>query len=564
MEVVLPFIALGGMYIISNRNSRNRESFESTPANAGDVPLLKSEITDQNEEKYEISKYKDPNQTTDTFFNSKQYVPRESFQSLNGSTINSDDFVHNNMVPFFGAKLKGNTYDLSSNEAKLDAMTGNGSLMQNKSEQAPLFKPNDNMHFQHGAPNMNDFYQSRMNVGLKMSNTKPWKEERVGPGINAGFSSEGCDGYNSVLQHRETYMPKDVDQLRVATNPKCSFELRGHEGPAISRIQERGQMGKMEKHLPDKFYENDPSMWMTTTGSEKAPTSRPIHINKVENRTTTTREYEGNARGNMGVNYSKDTYTPSDRIQNSQVQYTPAGNGFKGNPVGKGAYERQLNNRNANCNKNEYGIMGSTIGAVISPLIDVLKPSRKENVIGNIRVHGDVQSHVANSYIANQSEMRITNRHMNPHSLNHYNIQNQGTGAYEVSEHAAVPNQRDDTSIYYTGNSGNSQGVMTYDAAYNQTNNPFKEATTYNRIPQGNAQMYNHSTGNVCIVKNDKDRENNRMFANGSNISALPPSKSALGVSDQPKQFENVNRIEPDLLQAFKDNPYTQSLDSVA
>lgn len=33
----------------------------------------------------------------------------------------------------------------------------------------------------------------------------------------------------------------------------------------------------------------------------------------------------------MGVNYSKDTYTPSDRIQNSQVQYTPAGNGFKGN-----------------------------------------------------------------------------------------------------------------------------------------------------------------------------------------------------------------------------------------
>ena len=59
----------------------------------------------------------------------------------------------------------------------------------------------------------------------------------------------------------------------------------------------------MKKHLPDKFYENDPSMWMTTTGSEKAPTSRPIHINKVENRSTTTREYEGNARGNMGVNH---------------------------------------------------------------------------------------------------------------------------------------------------------------------------------------------------------------------------------------------------------------------
>ena len=208
--------------------------------------------------------------------------------------------------------------------------------------------------------------------------------------------------------------------------------------------------------------------------------------------------------------------------------------------------------------------MGSTIGAVISPLIDVLRPSRKENVIGNIRVHGDVQSHVANSYVANQSEMRITNRHMNPHSLNHYNIQNQGTGAYEVSEHAAVPNQRDHTSIYYAGNSRNSQGVMTYDAAYNQTKNPFKEATTYNRIPQGNAQTYDHSPGNLCIVKNDEDRENNRMFENGSNISALPPSKCIMGVSDQPKQFENVKRFEPDLLQAFKEDPYTQSLDGVA
>ena len=563
MEVVLPFVALGGMYIISNRSSRNRETFESKPATAGDIPLLKSEITDADAEKYNIQQYENPNQTTDTFFNTKQYVPRQSFQSLNGDTIESDKFTHNNMVPFFGAKLKGNTYDIKSNEARLDAMTGSGSLMQNKSEQAPMFKPGDNMHHTHGAPNMNDFYQSRMNVGLKMSNAKPWKEERVGPALNGGFSNDGADGYNSALQHRETYMPKTVDDLRVVTNPKCSFDLKGHEGPAMSKIKERGQMGTMEKHLPDRFYENDPSMWMTTTGAEKAQTSRPIHINKVENRSTTTREYEGVAHGNMGVNYSKDTYTPNDRIQNSQVQYTPASNGFKGNPIGKGSYERQLNNRNANCNNNGYGIMGGAIGAVISPLIDVLKPSKKENVIGNIRIHGDVQSHVPNSYLSNQKEMKITNRHMNPHSLNHYNVQGQGNGAYEVSEHVSVPNQRDDTSVYYVGTSGNSQGLMTYDAAYNQTNNPFKETTTYNRIPHGSTQMYNKVQGDYCVVKNDKDRENNRMFVKSTNYQ-LPPSKCIIGQSDQPKQFETPNRIDTDLLQAFKANPYTQSLDSVA
>ena len=37
MEVVLPFVALGGMYIISNRSSRNRETFESKAETPLDV-----------------------------------------------------------------------------------------------------------------------------------------------------------------------------------------------------------------------------------------------------------------------------------------------------------------------------------------------------------------------------------------------------------------------------------------------------------------------------------------------------------------------------------------------
>ena len=42
------------------------------------------------------------------------------------------------------------------------------------------------MNWVNGAPNNNDYLQSRMrsNITSKMNNTKPWEEIRVGPGLD--------------------------------------------------------------------------------------------------------------------------------------------------------------------------------------------------------------------------------------------------------------------------------------------------------------------------------------------------------------------------------------------
>ena len=40
---------------------------------------------------------------------------------------------------------------------------------------------------------------------------------------------------------------KTVDQLRTETNPKLTFGLEGHQGPAQSVIKNLGIQGKMEK-----------------------------------------------------------------------------------------------------------------------------------------------------------------------------------------------------------------------------------------------------------------------------------------------------------------------------
>lgn len=567
MEIVLPFVALGGMYIISNRTN---ESFTGSAEEEIFHPqgLLKDEVVHaENEDLVNNTLEETHEQTTDDFFDPNNYLVGD-YDSLNGEKINKDNFKHNNMVPFFGGRIKGNYDNYKHSESVLDHMTGTGSQMKSKTESAPLFTPSENMNYAHGAPNMNDFYQSRVNPSMNMANVKPWQEERVAPGLNQGFTSKGGNGFNSALDERETYMPRNVDDLRVATNPKQSYSLSGHEGPLSAPIKERGQFGVMEKHLPDRYFESGEERWFTTTGIEKKQTARSEHLYKEENRETTTCEYEGTAKGKAHINYSKTTYTPSDRVSLGSKQFTPASapQYGVGNPNGHNNYLMQKNNRNANDNTNGFGIVGSTLGAVISPLIDVLRPSRKENVVGNIRVHGEVQQTNPKGYINNQKEIRTTNRQMHPETLPHHNFQNQGDGGYELSKPTIVPTARNDTSVFYAGvMGGTNESVSTYESAYeNQIHNDKKEATTYSRVAIGNANSFVQLPQEHAIAKQEKDRENNRMFVPTTNPTHLPPSTETCGLTNAPQLVEENTRIEPNLLEAFKKNPYTHSLNSVA
>ena len=52
----------------------------------------------------------------------------ENKKLMSGQTFKADEFTHNNMVPFFGAKLRGRGPDLNQSESILDNMAGTGSL----------------------------------------------------------------------------------------------------------------------------------------------------------------------------------------------------------------------------------------------------------------------------------------------------------------------------------------------------------------------------------------------------------------------------------------------------
>ena len=149
------------------------------------------------------------------------------------------------------------------------------------------------------------------------------------------------------------------------------------------------------------------------------------------------------------------------------------------------------------------------------------------------------------------------------------NVQYQSANAYLVSQQQPVSLQRDTTTVSHTGTAGSSgfSAATSYEAEYKQRNNVNK--TQELRPNQGGTQIFNQKD-NISIHKRDGDRDNNRWWVPSSSDTAGFTARGATETLDRMKVSEtydkniNTERIQPDILSAFKSNPYTQSLSSWA
>jgi len=592
-ELAVPLIALGSMYVISKQKDTksNNEGYTNMQSTKNPLPGINppnpiknfptsEEITRENN----VSAYIKPNQHTDKYSNptqngaSRNDLPGPNY-SLTGKEIDKSNFKHNNMAPFFGAKIRGATADSTVHESILDNMQGTGSQFFSKKEQAPLFNPQEGYQFANGAPNVSDFIQSRVNPSMKMANVKPWEEQRIGPGLNKGFTNDGSAGFNSGMEARDLWTDRTVDELRVATNPKMTFELQGHEGPGthfIKNAPSSQTQGKVEKHLPEKYFASGPERWMTTTGLEKAQTARGIEVLHDVNRTNTTAEYYG-TRANQGEGmYVDQAHQPSRRQALPQKAFAPATCPGTACPTtgdyGIQSFSTVSNNRSTTRQNTTMGPIGGIIKAIVSPVVDFIRPTRKEDVVDNMRISGNPAAPVTNGQIYNPADRtKTTIREMTEADLdcNHLNVQQQNASAYLVSKHQPVHLQRDTTTKSHTGVAGpNGLGsTKSYEAEYRQRNNVNKTQEIHPN--QGGTQMFNQ-VENISIHKRDGDRDNNRWWVPSSGGTAGITARGVVENLDRVKvtqgydQNMNNDRIAPELLNAFKNNPYTQSLTSWA
>lgn len=594
MEIAIPGIALGLLYIASNQK-KDKENF------SGHSKLPNANVPDTNYPDFYDNKNPDLDQTaeltvnnrydnaggayTDKYFNpnigqSNAFASKDKdivYRSLTGDKVSSDYFSHNNMVPFFGSNSHGQLIDSNATEGLLDSYSGSGSQSISKRESAPLFSPNENMQWAYGAPNQNDFYQSRVNPSNRMANVKPFAEEQVAPGLGLGYGTQGAGGYNSGMLARELWLDKDADQLRVANKPKATgLSLLGHEGPAdsfIKQIATQEQMGIMEKNRPETSYawdtrnaDGDIGRLMPGSNSDKGYTLRSIPVERHVNRPETAISYQGIAGAANEAPYVTGEYMPTHMQQLGEIPLGVAnanGRGYANDSdyeiKAKMAYP---NNRTVNKQDNYFGIVGGGIGAVVAPLLDILRPNRKSNVIGTLRPYQNPSSTVKQSYLFNPADRPSTTiRETTEQGKGHLNMNAQQTGGYQVTDHQASYTNRNEVGNFgYVGGSSagpNNRQMTSYEANYNQRNNDLKSSTIQGHMVQGNMKLLN-SDINMRQIDRDSMLKNERAVV-GSMPNQIPDLTSMGQRSGNTNRlYSNINmdRNTSDITKMLKSNPY--------
>ena len=428
--------------------------------------------------------------------------------SLTGEPIDPKKFVHNNMVPFFGGSIKQNMD--GNNRTKLESFTGAIENYQEKKEIAPLFKPQCNISNPYGTQSLGGFQNDRYVVGNKRSNVTPIEKVYVGPGLNQGYTSHPTGGFQQS-DTRDYVLPKTTNESRVKTNPKLTYHGRIISGEKISKP---GKMGEMQKNLPNRFYEETPDMYFTTTGAVIASKQRPNVVMKDVNRPRTEKKKRvGPAAPTSGTNVKIRS-----KVQKShRKQFCGPGYGApnaEGNWVdqkhsyGKDNIKLRRTIRQKTSNNKHVGNVQTTESQG-NQYRNCQKPRRtkKTNVVGNYRWTGNVQGPHNRSTVYDPNDIART-------TIKETNIDNNRTGNMEGFTKNTVydPNDIARTTIKETNIDNNRTGNV----------NSYKKGLTYDpndilRTTMKETAMAGDLMGNVNKQSNGEGYKIKEMEAVNTN-----------------------------------------------
>jgi hypothetical protein len=263
---------------------------------------------------------------------------------------------------------------------------------------------------------------------------------------------------------------------------------------------------------------------------------------------------------------------PSKHIDLGAVPITPAyrTNAGGANEGDFGNKSRMIyqNNRSANQQDTYFGAFGGAIGAVVAPLLDALRPSRRENAVGSLRPYQNPSSTVSNSYVFNPADRPATTiKETTEDGKGHLFIdRNQSSDAYRVTGNQPIINNRMTQSdfFYAGGGSAGERGRQprTYDAEYRQRNNDVKSSTLASFTPAGNMGLF---SGDINMTSVPKDNWQANRRALDPTMPSQSPSIGNMGRQASGPQSTTFNsniqldRTNPDLLSQLKGNPFAIS-----
>jgi hypothetical protein len=314
---------------------------------------------------------------------SKSTQPTLIESPLTGLKIPVEEFTHNNMLPFFGSRV---TQNMNHDTASLNMDRLNGGvnrLAEPKKEIAPMFEPQMNVGNVNGMNGQVDLMKDRIVAPKARNNEFPIAKQNVGPGIgNFGWKPQ-ADVY---LKSREHVMPKTVDELRAASNPKST----GYEGRVVAgqEKRERGCFSRFGKNRPRTTVRRKHEDNLVTTGAFLKQRRRPDVVEaKPTKRPSTHVAYTGPAMQAQGKGATSRVYpsrAPSKRTLRGP-QFNPSGLTAEGRGStfdhGRGSIMVYANERDVTGKRTHQSNVTSIIKALVAPVQDVFRTSKKEFMV---------------------------------------------------------------------------------------------------------------------------------------------------------------------------------------
>jgi len=213
-----------------------------------------------------------------------------------------------------------------------------------------------------------------------------------------------------------------------------------------------------------------------------------------------------------------------------------------------------------------FGNVGGLISNLVDPIVKGVRHTKKTNCITNPNVSGNVNSGIVKPTVYNPNE-RVSTTHREMYeeklSMNHLNVQKQDSTAYMNTRPLLNSTQRNSVNTNQSGPAQSSTyATKNYQAEYNQKNKT--RVTACDVQNHGNMNLFNNK---MNVFETNKELCNSRQNSiyNPQRSNYSNPIEQLGTFTNMPQEYPNQSKdnMDSSLLNAFKQNPYTQSLQSV-
>ena len=466
----------------------------------------------------------------------KQLEPKhkQMVEGMHGSHLTTDQFMTNDqgirMAPYFSGE--GPAAVKLEDPMRLRQLQGGAQneFYKNKRETNLNLPPQRNVGNVHGMQDTGHAMdQDRYIPGMYKTDELPFEQEKI-----SHISQRS--GVNRDIG--EIYAQRNsVDNMRALSNQKVSFGTKVLAGKGID---ERGKEGQVFKHLPDRDYEQNPDQWLVTTGAIDAAELRPAQIIPDTNRQFLNRQEMGPAAPNGYTAEEKRPMfkkTDKQQLASDTVRNAYGTEIFIDSDHQQSSYKMYPNEREVTEDRTYEGNVSSLVPGETTQLQDTIKTTLKETTISPANPNGFTQT------VTTFPEERLQDKPK--------------TGKKETVLFEHIGNGR-----------GSTLQEMAQDQYFRADLNPNKEIISQGRAPTTESVKLANGmdTINMDIQKIEDDYFNHRINGVTHVFQEIPTDNTCKYTRDKDTlNNEKIsNRIEGDLLDPFKHNPYTHSLHSFA